>query len=84
MARPKHDVAEWGLELPPPEQDNKPMTEVPRDRAAIGQFVQRTYRLVPLTELEDDGYSPGGPSSGSPKPKFREELVAEKYFKGIG
>lgn len=84
MARPKRDPAEYGLELPPPEQRHQPLTEVPRDRARAGQFVQRTYRLVRLTELEDDAYGPGGPCSGSPKPKFNEVLVSERYFEGIG
>jgi hypothetical protein len=84
VPRPKEDATEFGLEIPPPEQNHQPLTEVPRSRARAGQFVQRTYRLVPLTELELDGYGPGGPSSGRPVPKFREELVTERYFEGIG
>lgn len=84
MARPKQDPAEFGLELPPPEHDHQPLTEVRRSQARAGQFVQRTYRLVPLTEIESDAYGPGGPMSGQKQPKFREELVAERYFEGIG
>jgi hypothetical protein len=84
VPRPKEDASEYGLEFPPPEHNHHPLAEVPSHRARAGQFVQRTYRLVPLTELESDGYGPGGPSSGRPMPKFREELVAERYFEGIG
>jgi hypothetical protein len=84
VPRPKEDPSEFGLEFPPPEHDHQPLTEVRRSQARAGQFVQRTYRLVPLTELQDDSYGPGGPCSGSPKPKFNEVLVSERYFEGIG
>lgn len=65
------------------ERKTHPVTKKERQPQA-GKFVTRTFRLVPLTELEDDAYGPGGPCSGKPKPKFREELVAERYFEGIG
>jgi hypothetical protein len=84
VPRTNSNPTEYGLEIPPPEQDHQPLTEVPRSRAKVGQFVQRTYRLVPLTELELDGYAEGGPKSGRTVPKFREELMAERYFEGIG
>lgn len=58
--------------------------EITPERASPGHFVQRTYRLRPLTELEDDGYGPGGPSSGQKKPKYKEVLVSERFFEGIG
>lgn len=55
-----------------------------RPKAQEATFVQRTYKLVPLTELESDAYGPGGPMSGKPMPKFKEVLVGERQFTGIG
>jgi hypothetical protein len=81
MAPRKDDPAEWGRDLGHIPEET---TEVRRSEARAGQFVHRIYRLVPLTELEDDAYGPGGPCSGQKKPKFREELVTERYFEGIG
>jgi hypothetical protein len=81
--RPRENAADYGLERPP-EDDGQPQAEVQRSEARAGQFVHRIYRLVPLTELEQDAYSPGGPRSGQKMPKFREELVSERFFEGIG
>jgi hypothetical protein len=81
MAPRKDDPAAWGMDLGPIPEET---IDVRKSETRAGQFVHRIYRLVPLTELEDDAYGPGGPCSGSPKPKFREELVSERYFHGIG
>lgn len=69
------DARDWGLEG---RQDAR------ERQAGPGRFVQRTYRLVPLTELEQDAYGSGGPMSGQKMPEFKEELVSERYFEGIG
>jgi hypothetical protein len=58
--------------------------EAPKRETSSGHFVQRVYKLVPLTELEQDGYGPGGVLSNKVMPKFREVLVSERYFEGIG
>jgi hypothetical protein len=74
----KADPAEYGYEQAAEGQ------EVPKREASAGQFVHRIYRLVPLTELESDAYERGGPMSGQKRPKFKEVLVSERYFEGIG
>jgi hypothetical protein len=58
--------------------------EVPKREASAGQFVHRIYRLVPLTEFESASYESGGSKSGQKEPKFKEVLVSERYFEGIG
>jgi hypothetical protein len=59
-------------------------TDTGKGEARAATFVHRIYRLVPLTELEEDAYSPGGPMSGQKRPQFKEVLVSERYFEGIG
>jgi hypothetical protein len=76
----KERPADYGLDSPVPEQT----ADVRKSEARAGQFVHRIYRLVPLTELELDSYGSGGPNSGQKVPKFREELVSERFFEGIG
>lgn len=58
--------------------------EAEKPKTTVSKFVQRTYKLVPLTELEQDAYSPGGPMSGERMPEFKEVLVSERNFEGIG
>lgn len=77
----KEDPTEWGLELTP---NPEPAVDVRKKPAEIKHFVHRVYKLVPLTELERKSYASDGDRSNHPPPEFREELVSERFFEGIG
>jgi hypothetical protein len=72
--------ADFGLASAAPERT----TDVAKGEARSGTFVHRIFRLVPLTEEEQADYQSEGVLSNSQMPKFKEVLVSERYFEGIG